>query len=219
RQPQHLPWRQRDVAQRGHVREQVERLEDDPHLPSDQIPIHPALRDVTTVDPDRPGVDRLEQVDAAQQCRLAGPARADQADDLVLLDGEVDASKDFNVSEALVETFDPDRLGHATVPVCRRRRCRSSNQSVNRVMGIVMTRKQSAAPRSGVKLNVAALSICAWRKTSGLNPDTKAISAVSFCREMKSFIRGGTTRRTACGITTYRRVAHRPSPNARAAAD
>ena len=46
----------------------------------------PVRRDLVAVDDDPPGVDRLEQVDAAQERRLAAPRRADQADDLVLGD-------------------------------------------------------------------------------------------------------------------------------------
>ena len=51
--------------------------------------------DLLALDDDPPGVDRLEQVDAAQQRRLAGPGRADEADDLVLGDVEVDAAQDL----------------------------------------------------------------------------------------------------------------------------
>ena len=70
--------------------------------------------------------------------------------------------------------------------------------------------------RYGVKLNVAALSIWACRKASITPID--ATSAVSFCRPMKSFSRGGITRRTACGSTTNRSDCHRDSPSERAAA-
>ena len=48
-----------------------------------------------------PRVDVLEQVEAAEQRRLARAGRADQADDVVLGDVEVDAVQDFEVAEAL----------------------------------------------------------------------------------------------------------------------
>jgi hypothetical protein len=44
------------------------------------------------------------------------------------------------------------------------------------------------------------------------------MKAVSFCRPMKSFISGGTTRRTAWGRTTNRMVLPWDSPRERAAA-
>ncbi len=41
---------------------------------------------------------------------------------------------------------------------------------------------------------------------------------MSFCSPMKSFSRGGITRRTACGTITKRSVCPRESPSERAAA-
>ena len=52
-------------------------------------------------------VDRLEQVDAAQERRLAGARGADQADDLVLADREVDAAQHLVLAERLVQALDP----------------------------------------------------------------------------------------------------------------
>ena len=76
--------------------------------------------------------------------------------------------------------------------------------------------KSSAAHRYGVKLNVAAASICDWLKR--LDRSEQPTSAVSFCRPMKSFSSGGITRRTACGRITNRSVCQRESPSERAAA-
>ena len=67
-----------------------------------------------------------------------------------------------------------------------------------------------------MKLNVRATSICAWRSAS-TGPRTP-IRATSFCRLTKSFINGGTTRRTACGRTTDRIAWPDESPSERAAA-
>ena len=65
-------------------------------------------------------------------------------------------------------------------------------------------------------MNVAALSICAWRNAS--TTPMRPTSAVSFCRPMKSFSSGGITRRIACGKITNRRDCQRDSPSERAAA-
>ena len=74
------------LSQHGHVREEVERLEDDPDAAPHAVHVDAARGDLLAVDHDPPGVDGLEQVDAAQERRLAGAGRADQADDLVLRD-------------------------------------------------------------------------------------------------------------------------------------
>ncbi len=108
----------------------------------------------------RPASIGSRQVDAAQERRLAGAARPDQADDLVIVDHEVDASQDLELPEGLVETLDADAsvmrarplavvVGPEDQPV------------VNRASGIVIRTKRNAVARNGVKLKVAELSICA----------------------------------------------------------
>ena len=51
---------------------------------------------------------------------------------------------------------------------------------------------------------------------SASKSDTDATSAVSFCSDTKSLRSGGTTRRVACGTTTWRIVWPRDSANASA---
>ena len=63
----------------------------------------PGAGDLLALQLDPAGVDRLEQVDAAQQRRLAGAGRADQADDLVLGELEVDPAQHLELAEGLVE--------------------------------------------------------------------------------------------------------------------
>ena len=64
-------------------------------------------------------------------------------------------------------------------------------------------------------MKVDDASICATRNaSSGPRIDT---SATSFCSAMKSFSKGGTTRRTACGSTTNRVDCAGVSPSASAA--
>src|SRR5262249_26082030 len=141
------------------------------------------------------------QVEAPQQGGLARAGRADQADDLVLLDHEVDVPEHLDVAEGLAERLDDHGRAHSTTPAAwLRRRSRATSQSVKRVCGTVIATKSPAAATPDVKLNVAAWSICVCLNAS-IAPSTPT-SAVSFCRPMKSFRSGGTTRRTACGMIT-----------------
>ena len=76
------------------VREEVERLEDDAHPRADGVGVDPGVGDVAALELDHPVVDRLQQVDAAQQGRLARAGGADQHDDLVRRDVQVEPVQD-----------------------------------------------------------------------------------------------------------------------------
>ena len=84
---EHLPRRQRDVPQHGHVREQVERLEDDADLAPDRVRVDARRRDVDDraprSDPASSGSSRLMHRSSVD---LPGTGGADQTDDLVLGD-------------------------------------------------------------------------------------------------------------------------------------
>ncbi len=110
----------------------------------------PGRGDLFAFDDDPALVDRLQEVHAAQQRRLPGAGRADQAHDLVLGDGEIDPAQDLERPEGLVETVDDERLAHQTPVACRRRRSRSTSQSVKRASGIVNRTKRTAAATNGV---------------------------------------------------------------------
>ena len=153
---------------------------------------------------------------------LPGARRADEADDLVLRDIQVDAAQDDERPERLLEALDlegrdrasgDDVIGDLRRPAADRAR---SGTSVSRASGIVTTTNTSATAMYGVKLNAAACLICAVRKISTTPMDDTR--TVSFCSPMKSFSSGGTTRRTACGTTTWRRLCQRLRPSERAAA-
>src|SRR5207342_2535875 len=73
--------------------------------------IDPAGGDLLALDEHPAGVDGLEQVDAAKQGRLAGTGGPDQADDLVLVDLEIDPLEHLEPVERLVEVLDPQRRG------------------------------------------------------------------------------------------------------------
>ena len=92
--------------------------------------------DLLALDDDASPVDRLEQVHTAEQRRLARAGRADQADDVVLGDVQVDAAEHLQLPEGLVHTVEEQRFAHA-LDACRLRRSRSTSQSVNRASGIV----------------------------------------------------------------------------------
>jgi len=48
---------------------------------------------------DFPGIGRLEKIDAAQECRLAGPARPEDRDDVALIGGDRDALEHLERAE------------------------------------------------------------------------------------------------------------------------
>ena len=81
-----------DVLEGGHMREQVEPLEDHPDLSAlcrhgfvgelveDTLPV--VVAHELPVDPDSPAVDALQEVDASQERRLAGAGGPEQTDHL-----------------------------------------------------------------------------------------------------------------------------------------
>ena len=102
-----------DVLQRRHVREQVELLEHHADVaapPRDlvggqlvQAVTADLPPDVTAVDEDAAAVEGLEQVDAAQQGRLARAGRPEDDDRLTGVDLQVDALEDLQVPETLAD--------------------------------------------------------------------------------------------------------------------
>ena len=110
-------------------------------------------RPCTTIRPSSSGSSRLMH---RRSVDFPEPGGADQADDLVVGDLEVDPAQDLELAEPLVHAVDPDGLAHTIAPACRFSRWRATTQSVKRVSGIVITRKHNATPTIGVKLKSAA---------------------------------------------------------------
>jgi hypothetical protein len=81
------------------VREEVEGLEDDPDPAAHAVHVDPTGADLLAGELDPTGVDPLQEVDAAEQRRLPGARGADQADDLVLGELEVDALQHLELVE------------------------------------------------------------------------------------------------------------------------
>jgi hypothetical protein len=116
-----------DVLQGGHVREEVEALEDHPDLgPAArhlrlaelvELVARFAVSHQLAVDPQPSCVDLLEVVDAAQEGRLAGARRAQQAHDLARSHLERDALQHLEAAEALVHLLGAQhRVGHRPSP-------------------------------------------------------------------------------------------------------
>ena len=97
------------------MREQVERLENDSDPLPDSIHVDSPPGDHLAVEQDPAGVERLEQVHAAQKSRFPGTGGADQADDLVLLERQVDPAKDLVGAERFVNALEGD-CAHASTP-------------------------------------------------------------------------------------------------------
>ena len=103
-----------DVAERRHVREQVELLEHHADaLAHAREPPRVALAvaagaraDRLAVELDDAGVRQLHEVEAAQQRALARAGRAEDGDALALRDVEVDAAQHLVAAEALGEAAD-----------------------------------------------------------------------------------------------------------------
>jgi hypothetical protein len=96
-------------AEHAQVRKEVELLEDHADPLPDARRVHAAARDFLALEPDRAGVETLEQVRAAEERRLAAPARADDRQDLSCADGQVDAAEDVGRAETLVDRREPKR--------------------------------------------------------------------------------------------------------------
>ena len=105
------------------VRKKVELLEhhaDAGALLGDYVPAHltqavtgPFIPYVNATDGDGAGVDRLEMVDAAQQCRLSRSTRAEETDDLTGADFKADSLENLQVTKSLVYIADHD---HRVLP-------------------------------------------------------------------------------------------------------
>ncbi len=125
-----------DVAEGGHVRPEVELLEDHADVAAHRADgaggqAHALARraegvaEGLAVDLDQAAGRLLEEGDAAEQRRLARARRADDAGDLAARRREVDAVEDAGLAEGLGEAADADgrggRRAHANRYLARRR--------------------------------------------------------------------------------------------------
>src|SRR5919112_408802 len=87
------------------MREEIELLEDDADALPNRRHLHALARDLLALEEHAAAVDRLEQVDAAEQRALAAAARPDDHERLAGGDGQVDAVEHDVVAEALVNVL------------------------------------------------------------------------------------------------------------------
>src|SRR5581483_2999502 len=135
-----------EVVDRAQMREQVELLEDDADPLAHRGHVDAAPGDLLALEEDAAAVERLEQVDAAQQRALAAAAAADDHEHLAGGDAEVDAVEHEVVAEALAHALQPQDLGGAA----GRRRARRR-------------RADHACPSHGVDTTRRAARSQAWR--------------------------------------------------------
>src|SRR5581483_11268811 len=158
--PEHLDGRLDDVLERRLVREEVEALEDHPDLRPlpgdallrvlDELVALLAVADQLAVHGDPAPVHLLEVVDAADERRLAGPGRADDADGLALPDVEGDALQHLEPAEALVHLLRPhDDIGHRAL----------LHADTGFQTAWTRSKNESSSPRS---LAASLRSIAAW---------------------------------------------------------
>ena len=95
------------------------------------------------VQPDLAAFDRLEAVDAAQEGGLAASRGADQADDLMLLDRQIEAAQDLDGAVALGDAAHLEQP-HQPPPARVRRWSRAMRRSTSRACGIVMSTNRTA---------------------------------------------------------------------------
>ena len=101
-----------DVLENRHMGEQVEGLEHHPEPAADRDRVDARVGDHLAVEQDVAVVDLLEQIDAAQQRRLARAGGADQRDGLVLVHLQVDPAQHLGVAVGLRDAADLEHGGH-----------------------------------------------------------------------------------------------------------
>jgi hypothetical protein len=111
-----------DVLEDGHVRPEVEALEDHAEPRADAVHLSAVFRlpaavparphpDQLAGHPDLPGVRDLEEVDAAEQRALPRAARAEDRDDVVVARRHGDPPEDLEPAEAFVQVPHHERRG------------------------------------------------------------------------------------------------------------
>lgn len=100
-----------------HVRKEVEGLEDEAELAPNLDRVDRGVGDHLAVEKDVTVIDLDQQVDAAQQSRLAGTGGSDQGDRLVLAQGEVDAAQHLPLPERLGHSLDLDHRAPPPAPL------------------------------------------------------------------------------------------------------
>src|SRR5262249_39175218 len=111
----HLYRCEGDVVDDGHVREEVEVVEDHPELTAHfaELSCTQLAMQLFAIDGDGPARRRLQIIDAADECALAGATWADDGDAFATLHGEIDVPQDVPLAEILVQ---PAHVDHCRGP-------------------------------------------------------------------------------------------------------
>jgi hypothetical protein len=110
------------------VRPQIEALEHHAEGGADAIDLLPVLRhrvgvlgrphaDQLAADIDLAGIRRLQEVDAAEQGRLARAGRADHGDHVAHIGLDRDPLQDLEIAEPLVQILDDQRFFRHSTPL------------------------------------------------------------------------------------------------------
>ena len=133
---EHLSQGDRDVVENRHVSEQIERLEDHARRGARTVEVAVGVGEFDTVDENLAVGGRFEHVDAPQKRALARSRRPDDADNLALRDGEIDAAQNVVRAESFVQSLDAHQLFAHRLPAFDLR----SIHAASWVSGIVRAR-------------------------------------------------------------------------------
>ncbi len=93
--------------------EEVEILEDHPHLGPDLVDVRLRIGDLHAIHPDPARIRQREVIDAPEEGALSRAAGSDDDEHLSLLDLQIDTREDFEGAVGLVQIFDThDWMGH-----------------------------------------------------------------------------------------------------------
>jgi hypothetical protein len=95
--------RQRDVAQDGQMREQIETLEDHSDLAANGVEVLQIVVEDDAVDDDLARIMRFEAIQGTQESRLPGTGRPDDGRHLPLVEGRRNVLQRMEGTEALVD--------------------------------------------------------------------------------------------------------------------
>ena len=82
------------VLEDVHVVEEVELLEDHSHMGTDLVDVRLPIQQILPLEKKRSGIGNLKQIEATQEGRLSTAGRADDGDDIALVDIQGDALED-----------------------------------------------------------------------------------------------------------------------------
>ena len=113
---QHRQLRADAVLECVHVVEEVELLEHHAHARAvlRQVQLFPG--NVLALKDDLAAGWLFEQVHAAEHCAFAGAGRADDADDVALIDRKADVAQHLMRAERLFQMLESENLVHVTAP-------------------------------------------------------------------------------------------------------